>query len=55
MGMQSTDGMIAQKGRASRLGERSRNGLDAGAVSMYYLLEAAGKALKATCPPKNSE
>ena len=49
-GMESTDGMIARKGRASRLGERSRNGLDPGAVSMYYLLQAAGEALAETCP-----
>ena len=51
-GMESTDGMLARKGRASRLGERSREGLDPGAVSMYYLLQAAGEALKETCPPE---
>lgn len=50
MGMKSTAGMVAQKGRASRLGERSRDSLDPGAVSMYYLLQAAGSALEETCP-----
>jgi dihydroxyacetone kinase len=49
-GMASTAGMIARKGRASRLGERSREGLDPGAVSMYYLLLAAGAALEESFP-----
>ncbi len=54
MGMNSTDGMIANKGRSSRLGERSREGLDPGAVSMYYLLQATGKALQESCPSESA-
>lgn len=37
-GWQSTEGMIAKIGRASRLGERSRGVLDAGATSCYLIL-----------------
>jgi dihydroxyacetone kinase-like protein len=37
-GWQSTEGMVAKIGRASRLGERSRGVLDAGATSCYLLL-----------------
>ncbi len=50
VGMNSTAGMVAKKGRASRLGERSRDGLDPGAVSMYYLLKATSEALEQVCP-----
>ena len=39
-GWQSTEGMIAKIGRASRLGERSRGVLDAGATSCYLILNA---------------
>lgn len=38
-GRDSTKDMIAQLGRASRLGERSRGVLDAGATSCFLLLE----------------
>ncbi len=48
-GMQSTAGMVARKGRASKLGERGRDGLDPGAVSMYYLLQATGAAISEVC------
>ena len=54
-GMASTAGMLARKGRASRLGERSREGLDPGAVSMYYLLLTAGAALEESCRDNVSE
>ena len=54
-GMGSTAGMLARKGRASRLGERSREGLDPGAVSMYYLLLTAGAALEESCQDNVSE
>ena len=43
-GMLSTVEMISRKGRASRLGERSRGTQDAGATSMYYVLQAFGEA-----------
>lgn len=45
-GTESTADMIAKRGRASKLGERSRGHIDAGAMSMLYLLRAAGKALE---------
>ena len=38
-GRDSTKDMVAQLGRASRLGERSRGVLDAGATSCCILLE----------------
>lgn len=43
-GMLSTVDMISRRGRASRLGERSRGTQDAGATSMYYVLQAFGDA-----------
>ena len=38
-GMESTIPMIAKKGRASYLGERSKDHQDPGATSVYYMLE----------------
>jgi dihydroxyacetone kinase phosphoprotein-dependent L subunit len=43
-GMESTTDMISRRGRASRLGERSRGVQDAGATSIYYVLQAFGDA-----------
>ena len=40
IGRDSTKNMVAQIGRASRLGERSRGVLDPGAASCYLLLES---------------
>ncbi|MBZ0275329.1 MAG: DAK2 domain-containing protein [Anaerolineae bacterium] len=48
-GMQSTVDMVSKRGRSSRLGERSRGGLDAGSVSMNYVLRAVGAALDEGC------
>lgn len=45
-GMASTTDMISRRGRASRLGERSRGTQDAGATSMYYVLRAFGEGLQ---------
>jgi dihydroxyacetone kinase phosphoprotein-dependent L subunit len=45
-GMRSTVDMISRRGRASRLGERSRGTQDAGATSIYYVLQAFGDAFK---------
>jgi len=45
-GWQSTKDLVARVGRASRLGERSRGTLDAGATSCYLILEALGDAVK---------
>jgi dihydroxyacetone kinase len=45
VGADSTADMISRKGRASKLGERSRGHRDPGAVSMLYVLRAAGEAL----------
>jgi dihydroxyacetone kinase-like protein len=45
-GRDSTKDMVAQLGRASRLGERSRGVLDAGATSCYLLLEVLADSSK---------
>ena len=37
-GMRATINMVSRRGRASRLGERSRGHQDAGATSIYYVL-----------------
>jgi dihydroxyacetone kinase-like protein len=44
-GMQATTPLVARKGRASYLGERSRDHQDPGATSTYYLFKAAGETL----------
>ncbi len=45
-GWQSTEGMVAKIGRASRLGERSRGVLDAGATSCWLLLNTLANSIK---------
>ena len=45
-GKESTRDLVARIGRSSRLGERSRGVLDAGAVSCYLLLSTMGAAVK---------
>lgn len=45
-GKDSTIDMIAKIGRASRLGERSRGVLDAGATSSFLILQAMGQTIK---------
>jgi dihydroxyacetone kinase len=42
-GMRSTTDMISRRGRASRLGERTRGVQDAGATSIYHVLRAFGE------------
>lgn len=44
-GAQATRNLISKRGRAARLGERGRGHLDAGAMSMYYILRAVGAVL----------
>jgi phosphoenolpyruvate---glycerone phosphotransferase subunit DhaL len=44
-GMRATIPMTARKGRASYLGERSRDHQDPGATSTYYLIKSASEAL----------
>ena len=44
-GMHATTPMIARKGRASYLGERSKDHQDPGATSTYYLFKSATEAL----------
>jgi dihydroxyacetone kinase-like protein len=44
-GMQDTIPLVARKGRASYLGERSRDHQDPGATSTYYLCQTAAEAL----------
>jgi dihydroxyacetone kinase-like protein len=47
-GMRDTIPLIARKGRASYLGERSKDHQDPGATSSYYLCQAAAEALAGT-------
>jgi dihydroxyacetone kinase-like protein len=44
-GRDETEGLIARKGRASYLGERSRGHIDPGATSATLLLESAARTL----------
>jgi dihydroxyacetone kinase-like protein len=44
-GMQATIPMVARKGRASYLGDRSKDHQDPGATSTYYLYKSAAEAL----------
>lgn len=46
-GAEATASMVAKRGRAAKLGERSLGHPDPGAISMTYLLQAAGDALDA--------
>src|ERR1700727_874045 len=43
-GMEATTPLMARKGRASYLGERSENHQDPGATSTYYLFKTAAEA-----------
>ena len=45
-GKESTRDMVAKVGRASRLGERSRGVLDAGATSCWLLLTAMAASMR---------
>ncbi len=45
-GWKETEGMVAKIGRASRLGERSRGVLDAGATSSYLLITSMAQSLQ---------
>ena len=45
-GKESTKDMVAKYGRSSRLGERSRGVLDAGATSCYIMLKAMADGMK---------
>ena len=49
-GKEATRGMVAKLGRASRLGERSRGILDAGAVSCSLILKTFADTLQSTEP-----
>ena len=44
-GMRATTPLVARKGRASYLGERSKDHQDPGATSTYYLFKTAAEAL----------
>jgi dihydroxyacetone kinase phosphoprotein-dependent L subunit len=44
-GAQATRNLISKRGRAARLGERGRGHLDAGAMSMFYILRAVAEVL----------
>jgi dihydroxyacetone kinase-like protein len=45
-GMEKTRDMVAKKGRSSRLGERSKGTIDAGAASCFIILKAIGESIK---------
>lgn len=45
-GWKSTEDMVSRVGRSSRLGERSRGVLDAGATSCYLMLESMSASMK---------
>ncbi len=45
-GRDSTEEMIASKGRSSRLGDRSKGHIDPGAESMYLILETLFETIK---------
>lgn len=48
-GRDSTKDLVAKLGRASRLGERSRGVLDAGATSCYLILETMATTIDEIC------
>jgi dihydroxyacetone kinase-like protein len=50
-GADSTRDMVARVGRASRLGERSRGSLDAGAVSCALILRSLASSMVELLPP----
>jgi dihydroxyacetone kinase-like protein len=45
-GMESTKGLVAKMGRASRLGERTIGHVDAGATSCFFILRAFASSFK---------
>lgn len=46
LGKESTKDLVAKVGRASRLGERSRGTLDAGAASCYLILQSMASSIR---------
>ena len=44
-GMESTKDLVAKKGRSSRLGERSKGTIDAGAASCYIILKTMAESI----------
>jgi dihydroxyacetone kinase-like protein len=54
-GMKATIPLVARKGRASYLGERSAGHQDPGATSSWLLLRAAAEALAADAPASRPE
>jgi len=47
-GMESTKNLIAKKGRSSRLGDRSKGTIDAGAASCYIILKTLAESIEKT-------
>ncbi|MFO7782878.1 MAG: DAK2 domain-containing protein, partial [Spirochaetia bacterium] len=45
-GKESTTDLVAKKGRAARLGERSKGVLDAGATSCWLILDSMAKSMR---------
>jgi dihydroxyacetone kinase phosphoprotein-dependent L subunit len=46
-GMESTKNLTSNRGRASKLGDRSLGHIDPGARSMYYVVKTVGETLRA--------
>lgn len=49
---EATKGMLAQRGRASYTGERSRESVDAGAVGVAVMFEAVSKSWREAAPAR---
>lgn len=47
-GMESTKDLVAKKGRSSRLGDRSKGTIDAGAASCYIILKTLAESIEKT-------
>jgi len=52
-GKEATRGLVAKLGRASRLGERSRGTLDAGAASCALLLATLARSVTGLLRPRS--
>ena len=49
---EATKGMLAQRGRASYTGERSRDSVDAGAIGIAVMFEAVSKSWREAAPAR---
>jgi dihydroxyacetone kinase-like protein len=54
-GRDSTKELVAKVGRSSRLGERSRGVLDAGAVSLFLILDSVAESIESLIRRNSSD